>query len=77
LFAFFRRAHEGSAIRLGRHHLRSASGAVERATGQASHLGVAAFACVFAEDVWRKGDYLRKRPQDDVVEGAAAGVAAG
>ena len=76
MFAFFRRAHEGSAIRLGRHHLRSASGAVERATGQASHLGVAAFACVFAEDVW-KGDYLRKRPQDDVVEGAAAGVAAG
>jgi hypothetical protein len=49
---------------------------VERATGQAAHLGVAALAGVFAEDVWT-GDYLLERPKDDVVEGAAAGDAAG
>jgi len=49
---------------------------VERATGQASNLGVAALARVFAYSVW-KGDYLLERPQEDVVEGVTAGVAAG
>src|SRR5215208_7569179 len=59
----------------GRHHLRSAGGAVERPVGQRAHLGVAALlAGVCGEDVW-KGNYLLERPYEGAVEGAAAGLA--
>jgi hypothetical protein len=76
LFALFRMVHDSAEIGLGRHHLRSAGGAVERPVGQASHLGVAALAGVFARSV-RKGDYLLKRLYDATDEGAATGLAAG
>src|SRR5215207_3640009 len=60
----------------GRHHLRSAGGAVERPVGQRAHLGVAALAGVLAHSV-RKGDNLLKRLYEGAVKGAATVLAVG
>ena len=49
---------------------------MERPVRQRAHVGVAALAGVFALCV-RKGGYLFKRPYDDVVKGAATGLAVG
>jgi hypothetical protein len=44
-------------------YLRMASGAIENVVCQAVHLGMATFASVLAEGVW-KGSYLLERPKD-------------
>ena len=76
MFACFRRVNDGAGIRFGRHHLRSAGGAVERPVGQRAHLGVAALAGVLAHSV-RKGDNLLKRLYEGAVKGAATVLAVG
>jgi hypothetical protein len=47
-------------------YLRMAGGAMSNIIWQAAHLGVAAFAGVFAKSVW-KVDYLLERLQDSTL----------